>query len=102
MIQLKLPFDGKPDTGVYPYDVYTYVDRENKTGYEGHIRFVAASSIEEAQHIVAYDFPRYWLWCGIKPVEEEHLEKKVEVFRRQLERAENALQAVQEGKVNRP
>jgi len=102
MIQLNLPFDGKPDSGVYTYEVYSYMYREKKTGCEGHIRFVAASSIEEAQHIVAYDFPRFWLWCGVKPVATAHLEKTVEVFSRQLERAQNALQAVQSGKVNRP
>mgnify|MGYP001203013849 CR=1 FL=1 len=98
MVQLKLPFDGEQDTGVYAYEVYTYKDRENKTGYEGHVRFVAASSIEEARHRAAFDFPRFWLWCGVKQVDIKHLEKQVGIFERQYERAKTVLQEIQESK----
>ena len=98
MVQLKLPFDGHQDTGVYAYEVYTYEDREKKTGYEGHVRFVAASSLEEAKHRVAFDFPRFWLWCGVKQVDIDHLEKQVKVFRSQYYRAEKALQEIHDSK----
>ena len=45
MVQLKLPFDGDKDTGVRAFEVYTFSDRENKQGYEGHVRFVAARNL---------------------------------------------------------
>tara|TARA_E500000331_G_scaffold312962_1_gene321319 strand:+ start:798 stop:1106 length:309 start_codon:yes stop_codon:yes gene_type:complete len=102
MIQLKLPFDQSPDTGVYAYEVYTYLDKENKTGYDGHIRFVAARNIEEARHRTAYDFPRFWLWCGVKPVDTEHLKKNVEIFERQFSHADEALREVLEGTTSFP
>ncbi len=102
MVQLKLPFDGKKDTGVRAFEVYTYKDRENKTGYEGHVRFVAAADIEEARHRVAFDFPRFWLYCGVREVDAEFLEKQVSVFSLQLLRAQKALSEVQEGETNFP
>ncbi len=102
MVQLKLPFDGQKDTGVRAYEVFTYKDRENQKGYEGHVRFVAARDIEEARHRVAFDFPRFWLWCGVKEVETSLLEKKVEVFSKQLERAQTALREVKQGEVPFP
>ena len=102
MVQLKLPFDGKQDTGVRAFEVYTYEDRENKCGYEGHVRFVAAKDLEEARHRVAFDFPRFWIWCGIKQVETDYLEKKVDAFETQLSRARCALLEVNAGEVNFP
>lgn len=102
MVQLKLPFDGIQDSGVRAYEVYTFEDRENKKGYEGHVRFVAARDIDEAGHRVAFDFPRFWIWCGIQEVESKYLEKQVDMFSQQLTRAQRALHEVQEGEVNFP
>ena len=102
MVQLKLPFDGAYDSGVRAYEVYTFKDRKNKQGYEGHVRFVAARDIAEARHRVAFDFPKYWIWCGIQEVETQHLEKKVNMFSEQLVRAQRTLHEVQEGEVNFP
>ena len=102
MVQLKLPFDGEQDTGVHAFEVYTYKDRENKKGYEGHVRFVAARDIEEARHRVAYDFPRYWLWCGIKPASTDRVEKYIKTVDCQLSRAKITLKEVQEGETNFP
>lgn len=99
MVQLKLPFDGPNDTGVHAYEVYTYLDREKKTGYEGHVRFVAARNIEEAKHRTAYDFPRFWIWCGIKPVDTDYLERHVDIFERQFNRAQKALEEIKSGEI---
>ena len=96
-VQLNLPFDGVKDTGIRPYEVYTYLDRDNKKGYEGHVRYVAASDIDEARHRVAFDFPRFWIWCGIREVDLEHLRRQVSLFENQYHRAKTALEEIEAG-----
>jgi hypothetical protein len=102
MVQLKLSFDDTPDTGVRAFEVYTFKDRDNKVGYEGHVRFVAACDIKEARHRVAFDFPRFWMWCGIQEVKTSYLKSQVEVFNTQLSRAECALMEVNDGETRFP
>ena len=94
-VQLTLPFDGEPDTGIRVFEVYTYLDRANKAGYEGHVKFVAARTVEDASHRVAFDFPRFWLWCGIQQVAVEHLKKQIVSLDRSLTAANEALKEVE-------
>jgi len=101
-VQLSLPLDGTNDTGVRAYEVYTYLDRDRKTGYEGHVRFVAASTMVEARHRVAFDFPKFWVWCGVKEVDIDHLQKQAKVFENQYRRATTALEECLAGESNFP
>ena len=98
-VQLTLPFEG-PDTGIRVFEVYTYLDRDNKSGYEGHVKFVAARTIEAANHRVAFDFPRFWLWCGIQQVTIEYLKKKMASLERSLEAAQETLKEIESDRCN--
>ena len=93
-VQLTLPFDGK-DNGIRVFEVYTYLDRINKTGYEGHIKFIVAKTVDDASHRVAFDFPRFWLWCGVQQVSVEYLKKKINSFEGSLTAANEVLREVE-------
>jgi len=93
-VQLTLPFNEK-DRGIRVFEVYTYLDRAKKSGYEGHIKFIAARTIEDASHRVAFDFPRFWLWCGIQQVTVEYLKKKMSSFEDSLAAANEALREIE-------
>lgn len=99
-VQLRLPIGDVKDTGVRAFELYTYLDRDNKRGYEGHVRYVAASDIREARHRVAFDFPRYWMWCGLREVAIDHLKKQVVTFENQYNRAKAALEEIESSERN--
>jgi len=100
-VQLSLPFNGK-GIDIRVFEVYTYLDRANKTGYEGHVRFVAAKTAQDAAHFVAFDFPRFWLWCGIQQVTMEHLKKKITSLDRSLTAANEALREIETDECKSP
>lgn len=52
------------------YEIYSWEDQYHKTGWGGHIRFVAGTNRNHATHKVAMSFPHWWRLCGMREVSE--------------------------------
>lgn len=51
------------------FEVYLYADQDEKRGFGGHVRFVAAAGEPEARNAVSFSWGHWWRTCGIREVD---------------------------------
>lgn len=54
------------------FEIYIYLDQNQKKGFGGHVRFVAAPSEKDATHKVAFSWGHWWRTCGIREVSTDY------------------------------
>ena len=54
------------------FEIYVYLDQNQKTGFGGHVRFVAAPTEKDATHKVAFGWGHWWRTCGIREVDSDY------------------------------
>lgn len=74
------------------FEIFTYADRHNKTGRQGHVAFVRGASEREAWHAAANSIPRVWLNCGIRECAAQEVERRLEFLKSEIAECQRILE----------
>ena len=91
--QLELPLGEYARKRIY--EVYFHEDHPhgNTKIYSGHMKFLKARNLKDAQHQVAFNFARYWIYCGIREVSQKNIVEVWSDLKRQLEKVDSQIKS---------
>jgi hypothetical protein len=76
------------------YEIFTFLDRRERSGRQGHVAFVLGESETEAWHSAAKSIPRLWQNCGIREVTKDSVKQRLNFLNSELKECSDILHVI--------
>lgn len=75
------------------FEIFTFADRQNQKGRQGHVAFVSGASEKDAWHTAASSIPRVWMNCGIRECAPQEVERRLDFLRSEIVECQKILES---------
>jgi hypothetical protein len=73
------------------YEIYTFIDRQERIGRQGHVAFICGENETDAWHNAAKSIPRIWQNCGIRETTVDSVRKRLQFLNFELKECSDIL-----------